>query len=214
MDYPEEVDSEIDPASREHPRETQVSMLDLVSSEGGTDTATSDCEDAADRGAHPAKMADPASAPPLPDTLPDTDRNQSEAAELLQGVADELERAHRLSLDLQGVFSRSLGEMAAHPELIRDAQDLDRLSQIIENLARLLHLIAESHPAAPRQGQVEACLTLEALETRLAGSQGRCPAVSPERSDALPSAEGSAAQARADRRQGLSSHAEGDISWL
>jgi hypothetical protein len=218
MDYPEKADRSIDVASQGQLSEPQPHPCVALSSEE-TDAAQFCRDGPGDQGAQPANvvatpMADTPPVSNLPDTLPKAARDGSEAAGLLHGVAAELERAHRLSLDLQGVFSRCLVQMDARADLIRDAQDLDRLSQILENLARLLHLIAGSHPVAPLRFQVEECLTLKDLEARLSARTGRSPPASPERSDARQSEEPSAAIAGADHESAQNTGAEGDISWL
>jgi hypothetical protein len=89
------------------------------------------------------------------------------AAALLSCVAEEVGRAHRLSLGLQELFSRAFGEVDARADVIQDAQGLDRLSQTLENLARVLQLISATHPQPPCQRQIEECLTLEELRLHL-----------------------------------------------
>lgn len=161
----------------------------------------------------PVDMAGTADAGRATGEVQDTEGTPSDAASLLQRIAAELVRAHGLSLDLQAVFSRALGQVDAQPDLIRDAQDLDRLSQILENLARLLASMAAAHPEAPNPAQIERCLTLQDLQARLARPGGPPSSTFLGPSDAHASGEGGIIQAKTDPGHG-GAPARGDISWL
>lgn len=135
-----------------------------------------------------------------------------DAAALLYAVADELARVHRLSLDLQALFSRAIAGMDARADVIHEAQGLDRLSQTLENLSRLLHVVSQAHPRQPTERQIDECLTLQDLQSRLCGGLGELPpvalsAVARDASDGR-SVAGPAPKA------GRCTAESGEISWL
>jgi len=180
---------------------------------------------AADVGAAPATCApapsdatDPPGEADAPERAPPTGHpgapraDPGNVAGMLSGVAQELVRAHLLSLELQELFSRAVSGMDAGPDAIREAQGLDQLSQTLENLARLLHVIAKAHPRPICTRQMEECLTLRDLRQRLGVGAGEPRQVSgPEPAGA--SSHGGCLPIATSGAERCTSES-GEISWL
>ena len=144
---------------------------------------------------------------------PMMDDRMLDPADVMRRVSMELAGVHALSLDLQEVLSRALDQGHARADLMQDAQGFDRLSQILDNLSRLLAMMAARHPEAPTAARVGDCLTLHDLRARLAGpadpsspglETGRATPGRPNRTEGRRPA--------GDRERPAAD--SGDISWL
>jgi hypothetical protein len=131
----------------------------------------------------------------------------------MRRVSAELAGIHALSLDLQNVFSRSLDHGHPRADLIEDAQGFDRLSQILDNLSRLLEMMAARHPGAPTVAEVGDCLTLHDLRARLVGPAAPS-SFGPEGGGATPGRADHMEERRPPGDRERPAADTGDISWL
>jgi len=104
-------------------------------------------------------------APPTTDDTGET----TCAAELKARLAQELAQLARDMATFQTTLSALLEGEPMSPDHVRRLQDLDRATQMLDNLHRLAQALAVSHPHPVTTGHLEALITLDDLRRRLAG---------------------------------------------
>lgn len=91
---------------------------------------------------------------------------------LISRIADEIDQASQDCLKLQ-IASSVILEKAANSDVISEfhmLQDLDRLHQTLQDLAKLVHKLSEHVELPSTEAELETILTLQSLRSRLFGS--------------------------------------------
>lgn len=91
------------------------------------------------------------------------------AADLKARLAEELATLARDMAAFQATLSALLEDGRLAPEQVRQLQDLDRATQMLDNLHRVATALAASHPNPLAATDIDALVTLGDLKRRLAG---------------------------------------------
>ncbi len=106
---------------------------------------------------------------------PDTAQGRREdgllsAAELKERLAEELATLARDMTAFQHTLSVVLEAGRLSPDQLRQLQDLDRATQMLDNLHRVATALAAAHPHPVAATDLDSLVTLADLKSRLAGA--------------------------------------------
>lgn len=113
-------------------------------------------------------MTAPASARPAGDA----DAGPPAAAALKARLAEELATLAQDMAAFQATLSEVLAAGSLSSSHVRQLQDLDRATQMLDNLHRVATALAAAHPHSVTPGDLESLVTLDDLKCRLAGVSG------------------------------------------
>jgi hypothetical protein len=115
---------------------------------------------------------------------PDTARGRPEdgllsAAELKARLADELATLARDMAAFQHTLAVVLEAGRLSPDQLRQLQDLDRATQMLDNLHRVAIALAAAHPHPVAATDLDSLVTLADLKSRLAGAPSMAASADP-----------------------------------
>lgn len=132
------------------------------------------------------------------------------ADELKARLADEIARLARDMAAFQATLSALLADGALSPGQVRQLQDLDRATQMLDNLHRVATALAAAHPHPVAETELDALVTLHDLKRRLSGEADGATPTAAAGSDARP---GAAPRPGSEHGPDPETDAD-DISWL
>lgn len=132
------------------------------------------------------------------------------ADELKARLADEIARLSRDMAAFQATLSAVLADGELSPDQLRQLQDLDRATQMLDNLHRVATALAAAHPHPVAETELDALVTLHDLKRRLSG---KAAGAEPPAGGGSGARSGAAPRPGADLDPDPETDAD-DISWL